>query len=800
MNTPSEHETDEASIPRPRSSSNAGFDDEQLDAPLEARSKSVEDQIRAHLVHRCGVDAQAIGDCFVWNGLQSDTEIRKGPNIDTAFLRRAEYEFRTQAERTRSSADRAMLCLWVRQCAWDAWHYTYRFNLLTRSLERFRESVSEQWHLDEEPDPVVELALRLCGQLCVEIGVEDHLKSGSRIRYGRALETAVQGCVDLLEAAESLSGPIAAFVQGEVSQRLEYHRRLQEAERALLVQSRLEYGPDSAVGIEKPRIDLRLLAKHSRLTSYELSKLNALRQALERLQEAQDDDRLWMRVDDGRIVYVFPFGVSGLDFATIKDRLKRAFEHRRESGPGRSGQVCPIAITDHFTAYADIWEPHLPQDKRFDGLEVRLPTVRLRIDEERTEELRASVRFSPMGVNCLRLERRLENVYPSELHATMFRAAREHGAIEVTCGKTDATWDRLARFARDVVLKQLPELLASEEGACDRSSKGLPVTMLRGRSHVLVRVLRASERRREFEPPHDGDGWIGRMAQDAPHLLNLIGASVLTHSAPDAKESLWDWVRLSDDHSGRIVNQRNEGDMLISTENTTVIASLDTPNFISGDLEAIAEFTACLSGTLAAWNHELDRYRANVTDCIDAYNEQGADRSALLEKMKTERARMLGFESETRQVISLLHSPTLLRSPSNAAALRRLLAVSGVDEQVETFEARLSEVVADQSEATLQRWEEDRRQRVRDSATAAVSALSICAAISIWQAAGFWTPQAWGWATVVVAAWAVTYVTRQWVSYNGVRATARFVLMVPFNVVGWLWTRAAARRLRQIAK
>ena len=791
MNTPSERETDAAAIPRPRSDSSDRTDS------LEARSKGVEGRIRVHLVEHCGVDAQAVADCFVWNGLQAEIESREGPNIDTVFLERAEAEFRAQAQRTRSSADRAMLCLWVRQCAWDAWHYTYRFNLLTRSLERFCDAMSEQWGLAEQPDPVVALALRLCDQLCEEIRVEDHLKTGSRLRYGRALAAAVQGCRDLLDEAESLSGPIAAFVAGEVSQRLEYHRQLQAAEHALLEQSRLEYGPNTDEGAARPRIDLRLLAKHSRLTSYELSKLNALRQALERLQGAQDDGRLWMRVDDGRIVYVFPFGVTGLDFAAMKERLERGLA----SGFCGSGKVRPTAVTDHFTAYADIWEPHLAQDKRFDGIELRLPTVRLRVDEETTEELRASVRLSPMGVHCLRLERPLENVYPSDLHAAMFRAAREHGAIEVACGKSDATWDRLARFARDVILRQLPEQLASEEGPEDGNPNGSPpIEIMRGRSRVIVRVLRASERRREFEPPHDEDGWIARMAQDGPHLLNLIGASVLTHSAPDAKESLWDWVRLSDDHSERIVNQRNQGDILISTENTTVIAALDTPNFISGDLEAIAEFTACLSGTLAAWNHQLDRYRIWVTKCIADYSEPGADRSALLEAMKTERARMLGFESETRQVISLLHSPTLLRSPSNAAALRRLLTVSGVDDQLETFEARLSEVVADQSEATLQRWEEDRHQRVRDSTTAAVSALSICALISIWQAAGFLTPQAWGWATTAVAAWSVTYVTRRWVSYNGFRATARFVLMVPFNVVDWLWTRAAARRLRQIAK
>jgi hypothetical protein len=217
-------------------------------------------------------------------------------------------------------------------------------------------------------------------------------------------------------------------------------------------------------------------------------------------------------------------------------------------------------------------------------------------------------------------------------------------------------------------------------------------------------------------------------------------------------------------------------------------------------LEAIAEFTACLSGALTAWNFQLDSYRAAVTELIAEYNTPGADRGAQLEAMKAARTRMLGFESETRQVISLLHSPRLLRSPSGAAALRRLLAVSGVDEQIETFEARLNEVMADQSEATLQRWEGDRQQRVRDSATAAVSALSICAAISIWQAAGFWSPQGWGWTTAVVAVWAVGYVGQRWVSYNGFRSTARFVVKVPLVFAGWLWTAATAWRMRSIGE
>jgi hypothetical protein len=76
-------------------------------------------------------------------------------------------------------------------------------------------------------------------------------------------------------------------------------------------------------------------------------------------------------------------------------------------------------------------------------------------------------------------------------------------------------------------------------------------------------------------------------------------------------------------------------------------------------------------GALAAWNHQLDSYRARVTEYIAAYHPPGADRSARHEAIKASRTRMLGFESQTRQVISPLRSPSLLRSPSNAAALRR---------------------------------------------------------------------------------------------------------------------------------
>ncbi|SDD84982.1 hypothetical protein [Glycomyces harbinensis] len=755
-------------------------DDDLLDGPLEARSDEVHLRIESHLRDRCGVDTRAVRDCFVWNGLQSEIEVDGFFDVGDAFLERAGAEFERQAARAPLGPDRAMLCLWVHHSTVRAWNHTYRVDLLTRCMIQFRDTVRKCWSLDEEPDPAVELALRLCDLVREEVLLEDRLKTGSRLRYCEALDAVIDSCSAVLEEAQASASAIAAYVRDEVTVRLQYHLQLREANQALIAKSA---GQRRRYELRK---DLRRLVNSWPFSSVELSKLNAHRQALERLQEAQEERQAWMRVDEGRIVYLFPFGVTGIDYETITSRIRGA-------GERPEGVVRPTAVIDHFTYHADIWEPRLEREKRFDGLEVLLPKVRLHVDEETVEELSAAIRFSPMGVHCLRLERTVEDLYPSELHAAMFRAAREHGTIEVACDGADRTWDRLSRFARDLVQKQLHAQLAGGDGEDDD-----PVTIQRGRSHVLVRVLRASERRREFEPHLAGSD--PPMVQDGRRLLTLVGASVLLHAAPDAKESLWDWVRLSDDHSRQIWNQRNQGDLLISTENTTVIAALDAPNFISGDLEAVAEFTACLSGTLASWNHQLDRYRASVIGFIAAYNLPGADRSAQLEAMKAARTRMLGFESETRQVISLLHSPNLLRSPSNAAALRRLLAVSGVDEQLETFESRLGEVMADQSEATLQRWEGDRQQRVRDSATAAVSALSICAAISIWQAAKVWTPLGWSVTTAVVALWAVAYVSHRWVTYNGLVSTLKYAVRVPLTLVRWVWTGAAARRMRPIAR
>lgn len=768
MSTPSESEAALAAVPVARN----GSDGEGFEGTLEARDPGVHLRIEAQL-RACGVDTRAVRDCFVWNGLQSEIGAEGGPELEETFLARAGAEFAAQAARTRRGLDRALLCIWVHHSSVRAWNHTYRVDLLTKCMIRFAATVRELWVLDAEPDESVALALRLCALVRAEIILEDRLKTGSRSRYEQALNELVDAFAELLDETEGLADPIAGYVREEVGVRQEYHLVLRRAYRALVAVS----------GGQKWKYELRKelqrLANSWPFSSVELSKLNAHRQALERLQAAQKADPRWMRVDEGRIVYLFPFGVTGLDYETITSRLRQSFE-RQAGSP--SDLVCPTAILDHFTYHADIWEPRLETDKRFDGMEMALPKVRLRVDDETTEELSASVRFSPMGVHCLRLERTLTDVYPSELHAAMFRAAREHGTIEVRCGDSDRTWDRLARFARDLLLKQLPVQLEADPGTDGKRRKHVPpIEVHRGRSHVLIRVLRASERKHEYGP-HVGDGG-SEMVQDGHRLLTLIGSSVLLHAAPDAKESLWDWVRLADDHSRQIWNQRNQGDLLISTENTTVIAALDAPNFISGDLEAVAEFTACLSGTLAAWNHQLDSYRASVTEYIAAYNTPGADRSAQLEAIKASRTRMLGFESETRQVISLLHSPSLLRSPSNSAALRRLLAVSGMDEQLVTFETGLGEVMADQSEATLQRWEGDRQQRIRDSLTAAVSALSVCAAISIWQAAGLWTSTGWSAVTAVVAVWAVIYVMRRWVSYYGVWATALRIARAPVTLL-----------------
>ncbi|MEU6860367.1 hypothetical protein AB0B28_16035 [Glycomyces sp. NPDC046736] len=708
-------------------------------------------EIEAYLAARLDLDCppRVVKDCIDWNGhlikSRFDPDGERSPEhsgivtyTENGFAAHLKAVFAAAAGSLSDDVDRALLCLWARQCFRKAWQHTYRFNRLRLTQTAFASAARGAWGIGPERrrgDPFLSFVLRYLDLLDLEIFAEDQLHTGSLPLQKAAVEAVLVQCADLtasaaaLEDRTGLERAVVAHVETQTASRNRYNHALLASNQGVQAATEGDWPAVAAA--------IKTIARAARATPpdafTELSEIGALGQSLQRFEEHRRVP--WLCIDRGRIAYLYPFGITGIPYADLVNRLREHCD---------SGQVRPVAFHEHFTAHSDIWHPHARQDQRFDGIELSLPEVTLTVGEK-VERLQASVRFTSLGMHCLRFERPVLGVRPHELNAILLRGLREHGTVQVTCEGTAPTWKRLSRLARTILNVDLPERLAAEE----------PVTIHRGRSHVLLRVQHASE----YQP-----GRAGKSApvRDGQRLLDLFGASGLLNAAPATKESAGDWARLSGRRRKVMRGLRNEGDVLISTENTTVIASLDTPSNLSAELEALADLTACIGGALGAWNQQLDDYQAMNTAIIDAYQDPGQKRRDLIAKLRAQRTHLTRFENETRRVISVLYSPNLLRSSAHAAVLRRLMENSGLDQQLQEFRERLTEVAADQTEANLQRWETERKQHSREAVTIALSALGICAAFQIWQAANVLNDMVWAVATAVVALGAMGYMSRRY--------------------------------------
>jgi hypothetical protein len=135
----------------------------------------------------------------------------------------------------------------------------------------------------------------------------------------------------------------------------------------------------------------------------------------------------WLSVDCAKLIYVYPFGIRGVEAATVVERAGR------EGGGWLLAGVRPVGVRDWF-GVDDMWEGADFHRRRFEGVVIELPPVVL---EDTTgaflDRLRAEVRLSRLGNHALRLQGELRDAGPQEVYAALRRAAPVHGEIRVTC-------------------------------------------------------------------------------------------------------------------------------------------------------------------------------------------------------------------------------------------------------------------------------------------------------------------------------------------------------------------------------
>ncbi|MCH7232720.1 hypothetical protein L0U85_17950 [Glycomyces sp. L485] len=701
-----------------------------LDEPASAALESLIDDDPVPLadyLETNGVEVDRLWELPRWNAESERTPTRRRDAADDA--RRMKVLRQDMLEVIDRPAGAALLGLHVWYLCSEAWEHTYQFDRLIGTLEAF----ASTWKLlrlndpDERSRAAGDAAALLADSLAREIDVESALCRGEFTRHAQATAEAVQVSEQLIESSGRIGDELARlreYFLELAGARATYYRSVLAAIEAS--QAVLTGEGDAAAGIAA----LRQAENSPDLSHIERSELRAHRFSLERIAAASDDE--WLTVDHAKLVYLFPFGVNGLQPESAVELV------RAMNSPPKIAGIDARSVRQSFEL-DDVWAGSGHLDRRFEGAAIELPPVTLRhADGEEIAELTAEVRVSQLGNHYLRLETEIFDCDPHQVQFALFRAASEHAAIDVSCGDHESAWDRLAEFA-DAVQSGVADMLAARARAT--------VEARAGRYHVLVSVHEASAGRGPATPADRR-----RPVESGDDLLGLFGSQALLHPVPNGIGSICDWARLAVDERRLLRNVRKDGDLVAATANTTVTALFGSPSFIIGMFETVAEFVGSLGGLFSAWHHRLAGHRPRVMSLVEGRaDEDSAEAlSAYAERLRREQLALHDFATEVRSVLSLIRSPNLMTSPTDAETLVLLVRAAEVERQELEFATKLRELLSDRLEVRLdalagklqRRRDADHERRERFSRSmmeallGAIAVFGIAGIVQILQTAG----------------------------------------------------------------
>ncbi|MEU3563691.1 serine hydrolase [Kitasatospora sp. NPDC006786] len=211
-----------------------------------------------------------------------------------------------------------------------------------------------------------------------------------------------------------------------------------------------------------------------------VSELRALRYGLLELQRRAGDR--WLRVGRGKLVYLYPFAVRGVEPSELVEAVEQDEASRWELA-GTS----PVR-THGSLDLDDVWKSHDDLGHRYDGALVVMPDAVVRAPDGRAlAGLGVQVRHSLLGNHYVRFEADLADVSAVELFAMLFWAGPEVGALDIGFDGTggDSTggarpardrprWPRLSALAMDLAQDSVPARLGATRAVVCRPGLYFP--------------------------------------------------------------------------------------------------------------------------------------------------------------------------------------------------------------------------------------------------------------------------------------------------------------------------------------
>jgi hypothetical protein len=605
------------------------------------------------VLERYGVDVEQVRQLPQWN-------VESPPGVlDRALSAAARHPFGV-----------ALVLLYVLLECEQCWEVSYRYDPIWRALREGRALWSTYAEaLDRSEAAMAEGASILLGIVDAEIQVENAMTSGRLGGFADASEKVVEEARRALMLVPVIR-PFSRELAEEVTKRADSAETYYQACAAAGLGLRQFFAAPGSSLDDAIAALARAEASDVGIPAIRKGELRAHRFALQSLQ--RDVDKSWLHVDEGKIVYIYPFAIRGAGAAHVVARVAAEAEAWSLAG------VTPSAVHPSFVA-DDVWDGSDLFGRRYDGTQIDLPAVEVHdYAGKHLSTLDAKVMLSVIGNHYVRLEGELLDANPQDVFAAMFRGAREHGSALVTVAGAELPWPRVSDLARD---------LAMALGA----NLGLPVSEREGMFHVMVVVNAASL----------GTGPVGARTEvrNGEEMVSAIGTQVLTHPITNCIGSLAEWVRYPIPSRTNILGTVTmRDDIVVRTANTTVLVGLGSPSFHIGTRETVAEFVASVDGLFAGWSDDLRTQYARVQELLDRTHQLDEAASSYMvresiSELKNAQRSLEEFVADTRSAVALIESPALVASPVVSAMKAGLLDAADFRGRAADLDRQVEEVL-----------------------------------------------------------------------------------------------------------
>lgn len=645
----------------------------------------------------------------------------------------------------------ALLLVYVMHEVDTAWEISYHFGPLRDTLQGACEAAASHSAPEGSPDAAaVRAVLAAMECLDAEILAENYLTTGQLQSMAEAMERAAARVHDAACWAAEFSAdfPALSAYLNDFCREREVNCRAVVTAVGGVVRFFEEGSPLDQITLALAEAENSEALERG---SYR-SELRAHRFSLESLNSKRHEN--WLRIDHGRLVYVYPFAVRGCGAEELVEAVRNGATH------WTLGRVSLTAAAVHGSLdLDDSWDGSDSLNRRYEGAFIDLPDVVLGpldgLPDIELGRVGAQIIFSELGNHYVRFEAELINASPIELFWMMSCAAPEYGALRISfersltsSGQSEIVWSRLSELA-----VQLAEDVGSELRQ-QSGFDGVRVVARSGLFQVIVGVNAASV----ASGPERNGPW--NEVRHPAELMGAVGFQILGHEIEGSVGSLVEWIRyLANPDTCSSVGS-TDGEVLVRTANTVVIVSLGRADWVLSTWLTLAEFTVSLDALFAGWSDELARHynrvkvlQARASQFVREHRLSDGELDAFSIELDVEKLQLHDFAVEVRSMISLIRSPSLVSSPAVAETLRNLLQKSDFQLRVDELSMNLDEVAHDQLAVIIEKLAVHRNDNQRaklEVFLAVITAAGVAGLVQVLQAGFGAGPTALAWAVFSV--------------------------------------------------